>query len=153
MGKRDVYEREFKQRALELGVQRMVVSTGWLEGGELAAAYSSCDVFVTPSLCFDTFGLVNLEAMEHGLPVVATSMGGSKEVVLHGETGLIANPFDVPAYADCIATLLADPDLRQRMGQAGRARLESHFGIERLHAEFLEEYEAARASLRDSSLA
>ena len=151
MGKRDVYEREFKQRALELGVQRMVVSTGWLEGGELAAAYSSCDVFVTPSLCFDTFGLVNLEAMEHGLPVVATSMGGSKEVVLHGETGLIANPFDVPAYADCIATLLADPDLRQRMGQAGRARLESHFGIERLHAEFLEEYEAARASLRDSS--
>jgi glycosyltransferase involved in cell wall biosynthesis len=151
MGKRDVYDREFKQRAHDLGVQRMVVGTGWLEGDELAAAYSSCDVFVTPSLCFDTFGLVNLEAMQHGVPVVATSMGGSHEVVLDGETGFIANPFDVSAYADRIATLLADPDLRQSMGRAGRERLESHFGIERLHAEFLEEYESAREAQRIGS--
>ncbi len=150
MGKRDVYDLEFKQRAMELGVQRMVVGTGWLEGKELAAAYAATDVFVTPSLCFDTFGMVNLEAMEFGRPVVATSMGGSREVVLHGKTGLIANPFDVPAYAECIATLLDDSDLRQRMGRAGRERLESHFGIERLHAEFLEEYESARLSAQQA---
>jgi len=153
MGKRDVYDREFKQRAHDLGVQRMIVSTGWLEGAELAAAYSSCDVFVTPSLCFDTFGLVNLEAMEHGLPVVATSMGGSREVVLDGETGFIANPFDVPAYADRIATLLADSDLRQSMGRAGRERLESHFGIDRLHREFIEVYEGARQAVGGDSVA
>ena len=57
----------------------------------------------------------------------------------------------MPAYADRIATLLADPDLCLRMGRAGRERLESHFGIERLHAEFLEEYEAAREAQRIGS--
>jgi glycosyltransferase involved in cell wall biosynthesis len=68
---------------------------------------------------------------------------------LDGETGFIANPFDVPAYAEKIARLLRDPDLRRRMGQAGRARLFAHFTIERLTAEFLEEYERAVAGARE----
>jgi len=57
---------------------------------------------------FDTFGLVNLEAMEHAKPVVATAFGGAPEVVADGETGFVANPFDVPAYAGKIALLLRD---------------------------------------------
>jgi glycosyltransferase involved in cell wall biosynthesis len=102
-------------------------------------------VFVTPSICFDTFGLVNLEAMEHAKPVVATSFGGSPEVVQDGVTGFVANPFDLGAFSDAIARLLADPDLRARMGAAGRARLEAHFLIPRLAGEFLEEYALARS--------
>lgn len=146
MGKSDLYEREFSFAAAERGVADMVVPTGWLDGDELSAAYASLDLLVSPSICLETFGLVNLEAMEHSKPVVATSFGGCKEVVEHGATGLIANPYQVREFADCIARLLRDPALRRSMGEAGRRRLEAHFTIQRLHEEFLEEYELARAA-------
>lgn len=143
MGKREVYDREFAARARELGVDDLVVPTGWLDGRELQQAYAAVDVFVTPSICFDTFGLVNLEAMEHGKPVVATTFGGSQEVVLDGTTGAIANPFDVPAFAARIREFLGDPELARRAGEAGRTRVAEHFTIDRLADEFLEVYEEA----------
>lgn len=136
MGKRDVYDREFAATARELGIAERIVPTGWLDGPELQAAYSSLDVFVTPSICFDTFGLVNLEAMEHGKPVVATTFGGSREVVEHGVSGYIENPFRIEAFADRVGELLADPARAQAMGAAGRTRVEQLFGIERLAREF-----------------
>ena len=147
MGKRDVYDREFADLARELGVDGAVAPTGWLDGEELARAYSAVDVFVTPSICFDTFGLVNLEAMEHGRPVVATCFGGSPEVVLDGVTGHIANPYDEVAFSDRIAGLLRDPDRARAMGEAGRRRVVERFTIERLCDEFLEEYAAAGAKV------
>lgn len=146
MGKRDVYDREFAALARDLGVDTRVVPTGWLDGEELLCAYAAVDVFVTPSICFDTFGLVNLEAMEHSKPVVATCFGGSPEVVVEGESGHIANPFDVEAFSERIAGLLADPAKRERYGRAGRERLLRRFTIDRLTREFLEEYELARAA-------
>lgn len=148
LGKRDVYDREFEPLARSLGVADRVVPTGWLDGDELQAALASVDVFVTPSICFDTFGMVNLEAMEHGKPVVATVFGGSPEVVVDGVTGFVRNPFDREAFAEAIAVLLADPGLRARMGEAGRERLHARFRIERLTAEFLEEYQVARDAAR-----
>jgi glycosyltransferase involved in cell wall biosynthesis len=146
MGRESIYHEGFEALARELGVDRLVVPVGWLDGDELQAAYAATDVFVTPSICFDTFGMVNLEAMEHAKPVVATAFGGSREVVVDGETGAIENPFDVAAYAEAIAKLLRDPGLSKRMGSAGRARLEAQFMIERLTDDFLAEYELARAS-------
>ena len=144
MGKRDVYEREFEAHARALGVADRVVGTGWLDGPELQAAYAATDVFVTPSICFDTFGMVNLEAMEHAKPVVATVFGGSPEVVEDGVTGFVANPFDLGSFSERIARLLDDPALRRAMGEAGRRRLVERFGIERMTGEFLEEYGRAR---------
>ena len=141
MGKRDVYDREFEPLARELGVADRVVPTGWLDGDELLQAYAAVDVFVTPSICFDTFGLVNLEAMEHAKPVVATTFGGSPEVVLDGETGAIGNPFQVAAFAERIAEFLRDPEQAARFGRAGQARMQDFFTIPRLTGEFLEEYE------------
>ena len=114
-------------------------------------AYAAVDVFVTPSLCFDTFGMVNLEAMRHSKPVVATIFGGSAEVLEAGVTGYLANPFDVPVFAERIAQLLRDPELRLQMGRAGRARLEERFGMGRLATECLEEYQLARASAESRS--
>jgi len=149
MGKREVYEREFEAAARELGVADRVVGTGWLDGAELQAAYAATDVFVTPSICFDTFGMVNLEAMEHAKPVVATVFGGSPEVVEDGVTGFVANPFDLEAFSDRIARLLEDQGLRRRMGEAGRERLARFFTIDRLAAEFLEEYRLAIGRRRD----
>lgn len=146
MGKRELYEREFADAAIARGVGDLVVATGWLDGAELAAAYAALDVLVSPSICLETFGLVNLEAMEHSKPVVATEFGGCKEVVEDGVTGLVANPFRKEEFAERIARLLRDPALRRSMGEAGRRRLEAHFTIRRLHAEFLEEYELAHAA-------
>lgn len=144
LGKRDIYEREFAGAARAAGVAERIVPTGWLDGEELQCAYAATDVFVTPSICFDTFGLVNLEAMEHRRPVVATVFGGSREVLEHGITGFVENPFDVAAYAGRIGVLLADPALRARQGEAGYVRLRERFTIERLAQDFLEEYGRAR---------
>ncbi len=141
MGKSDIYDREFKSQAQALGVADRVVPTGWLDGRELQLAYAAADVFVTPSLCFDTFGLVNLEAMQHAKPVVATSFGGSKEVLEHGETGYIENPYDVQAYSELLAKLLRNADLRRGQGLAGRDRFLEHFTMDRLGREYMAMYE------------
>jgi glycosyltransferase involved in cell wall biosynthesis len=148
MGRREVYDREFEPLARELGVSDRVVPTGWLDGDELLRAYAAVDVFVTPSICFDTFGLVNLEAMEHAKPVVATEFGGSPEVVLDGRTGGIRNPFRVEEFAGAIAELLRDPARAARLGAAGRARMLESFTIPRLTDEFLEEYVRAADAAR-----
>ncbi|MEM9802445.1 MAG: glycosyltransferase family 4 protein [Planctomycetota bacterium] len=143
MGERRIYDDEFASRAAALGVADRVVPTGWLGPDELRLAYAATDVFVTPSLCFDTFGIVNLEAMEQSKPVVATSFGGSREVIADGESGFIANPFDVEAYAGRIAALFREPDLRVRMGEEGRRRLLEAFSMERLADDFLDVYDEA----------
>ena len=150
MGRRSIYDDEFRPRARELGVEELVVPTDYLSGRDLPTAYAVADVFVTPSICFDTFGLVNLEAMEQSRPVVATVFGGSKEVVAHGETGFIENPYDVEAFGEHVAELLRDPERRARMGAAGRERLLERFTIERLAEDFLREYQLAREAASSS---
>ena len=150
MGRREIYDGEFAELARSLGVHDRVVPTGWLDGDELQCAYAATDVFVTPSICFDTFGLVNLEAMEHAKPVVATCFGGSPEVVRDGRTGFVVNPFDVEGSAAAIARLLSDPALAARMGREGRVRMEQHFTVDRLTDEFLEEYELALRARADA---
>jgi len=145
LGKEEAYA-GFRPHATELGVDDLVVPTGWLDGEELHCAMAATDVMLTPSICFETFGMMNLEAMEFRRPVVATSFGGCPEVVRDGVNGFVANPYDVPAFAERIAQLLRDPALRAEMGQAGHDLLNKHFTIERLTQEFMEEYEAASAS-------
>jgi phosphatidylinositol alpha-1,6-mannosyltransferase len=146
MGRTEAWEREFAPAARTLSVADRVVTTGWLEGAELQAAYAATDVFATPSICFDTFGMVNLEAMDHRKPVVATLFGGSPEVVRDGATGFVENPFDVPAFASRVAELLRDPERAKRMGADGYVRLLQRFTIERLVGEYLDEYGRARAA-------
>jgi glycosyltransferase involved in cell wall biosynthesis len=147
MGREDVY-RGFEPKARELGVADLVVPTGWLDGDELDSAYAALDVLVSPSICFETFGMVNLEAMEMSRPVVVTCFGGCRETVREGQSGFVANPFDTEGFGERIARLLRDPELARRMGAAGRALLEERFTIPRLADEFLEEYERAVARRR-----
>jgi glycosyltransferase involved in cell wall biosynthesis len=147
LGDREIYDREFRATAERLGVAERIVATGWLSGDDLQCGYAASDVFATPSICFDTFGLVNLEAMEHGKPVVATCFGGSPEVVADGETGFVCNPFDVAGYAARIGRLLENPETARQMGARGRERARELFSIERLTREFLEEYETARRAV------
>ncbi len=114
-----------------LGMADLLVSAGWLGGEELAAAYRLADVVATPSLCFESFGLVNAEAMRAGRPVVASMWGGPSEVVEHGVTGFLVNPLHVGRLAGHIIELLRDRRLADRMGAAGRRRVAERFGTER----------------------
>lgn len=95
--------------------------TGFLNGEELAAAYASSDIFVFPSDS-ESFGNVTLEAMASGLPCVAADATGSRSLVVDGETGFLAPADDAEAFASHVTRLANDTALRQRMGQAGRAR-------------------------------
>ncbi|MDL5160548.1 glycosyltransferase [Actinomycetospora termitidis] len=83
---------------------------------------------------YEPFGLVPLEAMAAGRPVVAARVGGLADTVVDGVTGLHVPPGDPDAAARAIATLLADPDRRERHGRAGRARVLEHYAWDRVAA-------------------
>ncbi|HVO44483.1 MAG TPA: glycosyltransferase family 4 protein, partial [Aggregatilineales bacterium] len=116
---------------------------GWLEGEDLAAAYHAADIVTMPSIILDCFGMINLEGMAAGKPLISTCFGGSPEIVVDGVTGYIVNPFDTAIFADRLACLLRDPDQRRRMGQAGRKRLGEHFTLTAQVAAMLEVYREA----------
>ena len=76
---------------------------------------------------FEGYGMVNIEAMACGKPVVSTNQGGPSETIVDGETGFLVSPNDPAALASRVIQLLRDPTLREAMGAAGRARVEQHF--------------------------
>ncbi len=127
-------------------LRRLIRAGGWLHGEDLRAAFQLADVVTTPSIVFDAFPTVNLEAMAMGKPVVATCFGGSAEAVLDGETGFIVNPFDTASFAERLQRLLADPELRREMGAKGRQRIAAQFTLERQAQRMVEIFERARAS-------
>lgn len=106
-----------------------IVTTGWLEHEDVLCALAMSDVCVTPSMCFDSFPTVNLEAMAMGKPVIATWYGGSSELVEHGVTGLIINPADAESLGDAIAGMLHDDARRKAMGAAGLHRVRETFTL------------------------
>ena len=107
---------------------------------EAIALYSQAAVFCCPSI-YEPFGIINLEAMACSTPVVASAVGGIKEVVVDGETGFLVDPelSDKPPHdpsnpedfaarlAEKINLLIRDPSLAKKMGQAGRLRVEKQF--------------------------
>lgn len=92
---------------------------------------AACDVFVLPSHA-EPFGLVLLEAMSLGKPVIATAAGGPLEVVEEGRTGLLVKPGDSGAMASAISQLICDPQRRAAMGRAGRDRFLKCFTAEQM---------------------
>jgi glycosyltransferase involved in cell wall biosynthesis len=119
-------------------------SGGWLAGQDLTAAFHVADMVVVPSIIFDTFPTVNLEAMAAGKPVLATCYGGSREIVQDGSTGYIINPFATADFAAKITRLLHDTALCRQMGAAGQARLQTHFSMQQHSQTLLHHYERAR---------
>ena len=121
-------------RARELGIADRVRFLGAVSDEELRALYSACDVFVLPSTTRqEAFGVVQLEAMMAGKPVVSTDLGtGVGWVNQHGETGLVVPPGDVSALRDALRRLLEDESLRNSYGEAAARRACTNFSVERM---------------------
>ena len=108
------------------GVNRHVHFLSGLSYEELAACYSACEIFALPSRG-EGFGLVYLEAMARGKPVIGGAHGGAPEVIEDGVTGYLVPHGDARQLAMSIETLLADPAMAQKMGVRGRQRVEKEF--------------------------
>ena len=120
-------------------VQRRVQLVGRLPQPEVDRWLQTADVFVAPSL-YESFGLILPEAMRWGTPVIGTRVGGIPEIVTDGETGLLVEAQQPGELAAAIVRLLADRDLRERLGAAGRKHVETHFTIERMARAMAELY-------------
>jgi phosphatidylinositol alpha-mannosyltransferase len=110
------FEREL--RRLRLGDVHFV---GYVPDEELARYYQSSHVFCAPSIGFESFGMVLLEAMAAGTPIVASDIEGYRTVVSHQVEGMLVPPKDAVALADALTYLLQRPDLRRAMGARGQA--------------------------------
>jgi glycosyltransferase involved in cell wall biosynthesis len=112
--------------AQEMRVDHAVEFRGFVSETELEREYSNCAVYVMPSAS-EGFGLVFIEAMAHGKPVVAARVGGTPEVVQDRVSGLLIDFGDVPALTQSVKRLLEDADLRLRMGQASLQRVRENY--------------------------
>jgi glycosyltransferase involved in cell wall biosynthesis len=106
--------------------KRVPGALGFVPHDELDRLYARAAVVACPSRR-EGFGVACLEAMAHGRPIVATNIGGLRDLVVDGETGLVVPPRDPAALRTALEQLLADPKLRKRLGAAGRERARVRF--------------------------
>jgi len=127
------HSEQLHRLAREFGVTEHVVFTGGVPSAELPAHYAMADVFAMPcrtrgyGLDVEGLGIVFLEASASGVPVVAGRSGGAPETVRDGETGRLVDGRSHDEIVDAIASILADPALGARMGEAGRAWIASEW--------------------------
>jgi len=131
---------ECQELAASLGLTAHIAWLGFIHGKKLAELYRRLDVLVVPSRS-EGFGLVAVEGMMHGLPIVAARVGGLPEVIDDGITGLLFAPEDEWDLAKKLETLSADEMLASQLGAAGRKRAAQCFSpnayrasIERVYA-------------------
>jgi glycogen synthase len=129
---RDAFEREYPE------LSDRVSFLGRVNDENLRKEYMACDVFVAPSR-FESFGLILLEAMMFSKPVVATDIGGMREIIDDGISGLLVPPDDAKALANALHRLIASPELRARIGRGGREAFVEGFTLGRM-AEGVERY-------------
>ncbi len=122
-----------EERARALGIAGRARFLG--ERADKAELLAACDVFVLPSRA-EGLGVAALEAMAAARPVVATRVGGLADLVLDGTTGMLVPPDDCAALATAIERMCSDAGLRERMGRAGRARLNDGFLAEQMVASY-----------------
>ena len=139
-----VEEKIFTEFIQRHQLEDTVEFTGPLYNDKKWSAYASADIFCFPTYySAESFGLVAVEAMMHGLPVVATDWRGLPDIVVDGETGFLVPPKDAKSIAERLERLISDPDLRRTMGAAGRRRYEQNFTVEK----FRNSMESALASV------
>ncbi len=125
----------------ELGLEEITVFTGRISQALLPAYYAVGDVCVVPSY-YEPFGLVAIEAMAAGTPVIASNVGGLQHTVVHGETGLLVPPRDHNALKSAIHNLLENSILREKYGSAAQNWVKSRFSTHGVAAQVHELYQS-----------
>ncbi len=133
-----------------LGLERNVTFLGARATPEVSAALANADIFISPSVTPPEGGteamiVANMEAMARGIPVVSSQHGAIPELVEHGRSGLLCPERDVRCLAQALLSLIASPDLRQKMGQAARAQVIKKYDRRQLNKRVMEIYEALLA--------
>jgi glycosyltransferase involved in cell wall biosynthesis len=131
---------ELEQQARTLGISDKVHFLGHVPHPALSAVIQGFDIFAFPSFG-EGFGMVLLEAMAWGKPVVASDVMAIPEIVLDGVTGLLAPPNDPEKLASALLRLIINSNLRLDLGKAGQRRVETQFTVERMVRQTVEVYE------------
>lgn len=134
------YAKAMLEKARSSNLDARIIFTGWLSGEELKSAYASSDVVLVPSICFDSFPTVVLEAMACKKPVVASCFGGAYEAVTDEKSGYIVNPFDVTRLANKIVLLVNNPENAFKFGQEAFADVQKKFCLENVVEMYIELY-------------
>ena len=121
---------QLKKRLGSVVEKGMVRFLGKVDDATMMDSLATADIAVVPSINYESFSYTCAEAMTVGLPVVASRIGGIPETVLEGECGLLAAPGDAEDLARQLKILIGDPEMRRRMGAAGRMSAISRFGLE-----------------------
>lgn len=114
---------------------------GYVERNDLDEFYKNCDVFVAPSN-YESFGIIYLEAMRFGKPVVACDSGGTPEVVENEISGILVPPSDAEKLANAMIRLCKSESLRKKMGQAGQSRISKFYSLDKLGEATLNHYQS-----------
>jgi glycosyltransferase involved in cell wall biosynthesis len=131
--------------ARRLGIDRHVIFTGWVKN--LAEIYADLDVVALTSLNEGT-PVSLIEAMASARPVVSTNVGGVRDIVLDGETGLLSKPDDPDDFSDKLFTLLENPDKGIELGKRGREFVKNRYGKERLVSDIKNLYDECLRRLK-----
>ena len=125
---KDIDAARFAKEVDERGLNSLAIYHGRKYGEEKEAYFKQADVFAFPTFYGnETFGLVNLEAMDYKLPIVTTNIGGIPDIVTNGENGFVNDPEDADSLAESLCKLLGDETLRQKMGEAGYQKFKAKF--------------------------
>lgn len=135
--------KKLEQLAYNLQLSNKVRFWGWIPNVELRKYYKKAQVFVLPSVWPEPLGIVILEAMANSVPVVASGVGGIKDMVKEGETGFLVKPKDVRELAHKIKNLLDNSELRRKCGENGKKFVQEKLSKERHIKILLETFEAA----------
>src|SRR5258707_9731220 len=141
-----VYIQRFKDEVHSLGIEKSFIISDFRS--DMPDVFAAYDILVLPSTLPEPFGLVVIEAMASGKPVVATRPGGPSETVVDGETGFLIDASNPDELARSLNTLIGDPGKCRRMGTAGRKPALEIFGVHR----YAREFEALYDRLLDSDL-
>jgi phosphatidylinositol alpha-mannosyltransferase len=123
---------------------------GFVPADELPQYYASCDIFCAPSVRGESFGLVLLEAMASGKPVVASDIPGYASVMTNEHEGLLVPPKDHQALALALVRILADQDLRRRLARTGQSTA-AQYAWPRVTARVVDTYAAAAENAASAS--
>jgi glycosyltransferase involved in cell wall biosynthesis len=127
---RDKAEASMRLLCQKVGVEKSFHFWGLLSQAQLQELYARTDIFALPSIT-EAFGVVFLEAMAAGLPVIGTCVGGIPEIITDGENGLLVDPGDQAALAKALVNLLADSALRSQLQKSGMDTAH-HFNVNRM---------------------